>query len=167
MLLSNGNGWCSRVLRKPERPVVEWVRLGGLGNPECSIGLLRNGAWVVDTAAGLADLNESESLTFVLRLLLLHTSEIRECLGSFLHEADLDPNLVNSFPFVRLLMRGVERGGYWAEHSIEWIEQVTIDDQERLTMVDGLKQIESNKDNSQKLRHKAMKHRIRLERDAK
>jgi hypothetical protein len=156
--------WSTRVLRKPHRPIVEWKRLAPLGQSECVFGILRSGDWVVDTADGLADLSDEPTLTFAFRLLSMKMVEVRSCLELQLVEMGLDRNLVESFPFVRLVVRAIEWGGYWAEQSFGWLPEVVLRDTERTAIIEALQRIEHNKEFSQSLRHGAMKKRVQLER---
>lgn len=160
MLMGN-NQWASRVIRRPGRPTVEWLCLGALGDPTITLGILRSGKWVIDTADGLADLEDIGALTFAFPLLKLPYAEVREELAQFQNKSlDLD---LAEFPINRLVVHAISNGGYWAEQSLEWLLEVDLDGDDHIAVLDGLRAIENNKVFGQKLRHSARRYRRKLE----
>ncbi|MEQ8852384.1 hypothetical protein [Gimesia sp.] len=156
--------WVNRVIRRPERPTVEWFSLGTLGSSEITIGVLRDGTWVVDTADGLAHLDETRSLVFILPLLNSTIEELCERLERFINESGVHKTTVPHFPFDRLVVYAVSRGGYWAEQAFCWLADVDLDVDQTATVIHALLAIEENKTFTQQLRHKARRYRIQMER---
>lgn len=153
--------WSSREIRRPGRPLVEWLQLGSLGNPEVTVGVLKNGSWVVDTDDGLADLNDIKSLVGAFPMLNYSIYEVQEWLARFKQSTTYVS--WQEFPFNQLVIHAISRGGYWAEKAFAWLSSVDLNDCERKAVIDGLAAIEANKQFNQQLRHKAMRCRRQLE----
>lgn len=160
---SSGSPWNTRSLRVEGHPIVEWAHIDVIGNPQCAIGVLRDGAWVVDTADGLAPLDDDRSLVFVFPLLNESLNTLRDRIRSSLDRSNLDVTNVDGFPFSRIVSRAIEGGGFWAEKSFDWLKSIQLGDAERASAIKGLKHIESDKSYEQQLRHLARRHRTRLE----
>lgn len=163
ILPMENNPWHTRELRTPTRPSVEWLRLGAIGVPECTVGVLKNGTWVVDTADGLADLHETPALTFILPLLNSPTETAREMLANFRRSANLLQINLDEFPLNRLIVRAISSGGYWAEQAFRWLPEIDLNVDERAAVIHGLMSIENNKVFNQSLRHEASRHRRQIE----
>ena len=161
-MLSKKSQWNSRVIRRPGRPTIDWLCLGALGDPTITLGVLRDGKWVVDTADGLADLEDIRALTFAFPLLKLPYSEVRGVLLQFQKNfADVD---FAEFPINRLVVYAISNGGgYWAEQSLKWLPDVDLVGDEKVAVADGLRAIEDDKGLEQKLRHSAARYRRKLE----
>jgi hypothetical protein len=143
--------------------MVEWAPIDVMGNPQCAIGVLRDGAWVVDTADGLAPLDNDRSLVFVFPLMNESLNTLRDQIRSSLDRSSLDVTNVHGFPFSRIVTCAIDGGGFWAEKSFNWLNAIQLGDSERASAIEGLKHIESDKRCEQKLRHLARRHRTRLE----
>ena len=164
MPLSEDSPWIYRTLRVDGRPMVEWALVGFMGDPECAIGVLRNGTWVVDTADGLVALDDEPSLVFVFPLLNTPLNTLRDQIQSSLEQKHLDFTGAQRFPFARIVMHAIEGGGYWAEKSFDWLDSASLAEIEHARVIEGLKRLEDNRGFEQKLRHAARKHRTQLER---
>lgn len=161
MTHSEISSWCSRTIRRPGRPLVDWLQLGTLGSPEFTVGIVRDGAWVVDTADGLADLQDSRALTFAFPLLNSSVNDVRRQLTEFRQTAGSTAR--SEFPLNRLVIHAISSGGYWAEQAFRWLPEIEFDDSESADVLEGLSSIEGDKAFSQKLRHEALRHRRTIE----
>jgi len=163
MTLSDPGQWNNRIIRRPGRPMIDWCELGTLGVPEVSVGVLRDGSWVVDTADGLADLRDSRALVFLFPILHSSSSEIRKRLSELQRKA-MDVHCAE-FPFTRLVIQAVIGGGYWAEQAFYWLPEIDFEDDERQEVLEALRSIETDRTYGQKLRHESRKQRLALQRD--
>ena len=163
MMPGENNPWCARELRTPSHSLAEWLPMGNVGVPECTIGVLKDGAWVVDTADGLADLRETRALTFLLPLLNSTFETVREMLANFQKGSKLDCVKPNEFPLNSLIVHAVSSGGYWAEQAFRWLSKVELSANEKIAIINNLTAIENNKVFNQTLRHEARRHRRQME----
>ena len=162
MTLSNNNSWSTRKIRRSDRPLVEWLCLGTVGDPEITVGVLKDGSWVVNTADGLADLEDARALTMAFPVLNSSTCNIHERLAEFQENSEIAN--WKEFPLNRLVVHAISKGGYWAEQSLPWLSEIELNDCARKAAIDGLIMIENNKEFSQALRHKARRYRQQIAR---
>jgi hypothetical protein len=159
---SENSSWSVRKIRHPDRHLVEWLCLGSLGDPAITVGILRDGSWVVDTADGLASLRDQKALTFAFPVLRSEAGNVRVQLEEFGRvSSDV---ACGPFPLRELVIHAITTGGYWAEQAFHWLPVIEIRNCDRASLVAGLLSIENNRDYSQKLRHQAMKQRNKLSR---
>lgn len=161
---SDDSPWVRRTLRIDGRPMVDWAPLGSMGNPECMLGILRDGTWVVDTADGLVALDEDRSLVFVLPLLSASFADLHAEIQEALARNRITVAAPRGFPYSRLVTYAIEGGGFWAEKAFDWLGAVSMSDSEIGRTIGGLKRIEENPSFQQQLRHAARRHRIQCER---
>lgn len=155
------SSWSTRKIREDESRLVDWIRLGTLGSPEITVGVLRDGTWVLDTADGLVAIDNAKAAALWFPILSCTASEFGEQLENLQKVAcylNFQP-----FPLRHLVVKAISIGGYWAEKALAWLPFVELDDFRRKTVVKDLKSIESNAIYSQRLRHLARKCRIQLE----
>lgn len=152
--------WSTRKIRRPGRPLVEWLRLGTLGNPEITVGVLKDGSWVVDTADGLADFDVAMALYVAFPILKCSINELQGRLAEF--RMSSQNTILEEFPLSRLVVHAICSGGFWAEQSLAWLSEIELNACEIQAARDGLMAIENNKLCSQELRHKARHHRRQL-----
>ena len=165
MMLSENKSWSTREIRRLGRPIVDWLRLGVFGDPEVTVGVLKDGSWVVDTADGLADLDDARALTLAFPILNSSIHEIRDRFTEI--EGSLENAVWRDFPWTRLVVHAISRGGYWAEQSLPWLTEIELDNGARKAVIDGLMAIENNKDFSQELRHKVKRQRRQMEQSSR
>lgn len=158
---SEGSSWNAQKIRRTGRPLVDWLRLGTLGDPEVTVGVLRDGSWVVETADGLAELGDDRALTFAFPILNSSIPDFHQRLAQF--QSSAENAIWQEFPLGRLIVHAISGGGYWAEQSLPWLSKIELDDCANKSIIDGLTAIENNKEFNQTLRHKARQHRRRME----
>lgn len=145
-------------MRRAAHPLVEWLKLGTLGSPEITLGVSRSGSWVIDTADGLAD--AEDALTFAFPILNSSYDEVHMRLAEF--ERCVGPSIWREFPLDKLVVHAILGGGYWAEQAFPWLQSVILDTDNRKIVMDGLIEIETNREFSQSLRQKARRCRRKL-----
>ena len=154
--------WDRQVLRRSGHPFVEWCYIGTFGAPEVSVGILRDGSWVVATADGLVDFKNNVALTFVFPILNLQVNSFQERLVDIQKRTkDL---VCEEFPLKRIVIQAIVSGGYWAEKAFSWLPEIKFSQVEKNTIIEGLIAIEKGKKiYGQKLRHEARRQRCKIE----
>ncbi len=135
MVLSDSGFWSMRTIRKPDRPIVEWLALGSIGEPEVTVGILRDGSWVIDTADGLASLLDARALTFAFPVLNSPPHVVQERLVGF--QRHTNETSCNAFPLTEIVLHAIETGGYWAEQAFPWLSVIELTDSVKQTAITG------------------------------
>lgn len=161
MMPSESGSWSMRVIRKPDRPIVEWLALGSLGESELTFGILKDGSWVIDTADGLASLLDVRALTFAFPVLKSSPHSVQERLIEF--QRNTNKTSCNAFPMTDIVLHAIGTGGYWAEQAFPWLSVIQLTDEVKQAAITRLIAIQNNKEFSQTLRHQATKQRKKLE----
>lgn len=156
--------WSSRQLRKPGQPLVEWLALGSPDGSEFHFGILRDGAWVKDTASGLIQLEGDRPFVFALKLMELTFEDAKAKIDSYLTQHEVDPTEVVPFPYWQLLVAGLRTDGYWIYKAFDWLDAMELSPEQKSDVLDIFADIETDKRFDQRLRHDAKRRRHKLRR---
>jgi len=150
--------WTQHKLRQTGYPLVEWLFVAKQAGK--SFGILRDGSWVIETADGLAGLQDN-ALIFAYPLLNTTKMDIHEGITVATH--GITELSVATFPMKEVIIHAIKRGGYWAQRAFEWLPELDLEISEIKMLVSAIESIENNKQGTtQNLRHQARKQRILL-----
>ncbi len=156
--------WSSRQLRKPGKPLVEWLALGSPDDSQFHLGILRNGTWVKDTASGLIQLEGDRPFVFALKLMELAFEDAKTKIDSYLSQHEIDPVEATPFPYWQLLVAALRTDGYWICKAFHWLDAMELSPEQKSEVLDILADIETDKRFDQRLRHNAKRRRHQLRR---
>ena len=124
--------------------------------PDISMGLLKDGNWVVEGKNNTYILTTPKSYRRAVILLERSIYEVNGEIKRFFANLNIDANIDLIFPFVDIVRAGFEFGTlYWAELAFNWFDELLVT--KKVELRDSLEKIKGEKWISQKLRHKAIK----------
>jgi hypothetical protein len=99
---------------------VLWLPLIQVGE-RSALGISEDGCWLQSTADGLID-PSAPSYVFLLPILLRRRCDVRAEIVGKLSGTEVLPDSVDDL-LMQVVSCGLRSGGYWAELSIEWLEE--------------------------------------------
>lgn len=148
--------WKTNYLRKSREAAIQWLPLTRLAGKSYAEGVTRDGRWVVETADGLLEIDDSQFPAVVLPMMERSFDDVIADLRTAFSNIGLSDDLGLSFPINSVIACGLSTSSYWAELAINWIERLSCDSRLADTVIPLLKTLIQDKNRQpQRTRHRA------------
>ncbi|MEX2964352.1 hypothetical protein [Microbulbifer sp. TYP-18] len=162
-LLSNVSSWKESPVEGDEGRSIRWIEVVALEALGLFLGLSYNGNWIRIGKESVYEFYAGQSYMPLYPILEAVLPDVKKALKDGLKSAQLPVELLESFPFQKVALSGLNSGSeYWCNLSLKYVEQLRYDEE----LVDALNAC-SKSAPTQKLRHQAKKLKSTVVRDLK
>lgn len=156
--------WQSATPRGGEREQILWYPIASLTDGRYREGITILGDWATETADGVVPLTR-ETCPLMLACLELGREDITRRLESGLKGVRTSQLILDSFPFVEIVVCGLTSNDYWASLALRWLDSMEVGPTEEPRVLEALRALSQDKGRaSQRTRHLARRLLHRTER---
>ena len=147
--------WQSATPRASERGQILWYPIASLTDGRYREGITILGDWATETADGVVPLTE-KTFPLMLACLKLDREDITRKLESGLKGIRTSQQILDSFPFIDVVICGLTSSDYWASLALRWLDSMKVSPTEKPRVLEALHALSEDKGRaSQRTRHLA------------